>query len=98
MQANAPSVVHIVTLLGQCLDEPDVLIMPIARRVIFIAPESAVVVDTVYEENSDGLALAREHFFGINVAATQIHETANNADDFVKLVRPAPGDPEGRDG
>src|SRR6266568_8350925 len=98
MQADAPGVVYIVTLLGQRLNEADILIMPVAGGVILVTSKRAVVVDAIYEENPDRLALAREHFFGVNVTTTQIDETANNADHFVKLFRPLPGDSEGRDG
>src|SRR6185503_11445257 len=84
---------------GQCLHQPDVLIEPVAPLVVgAVASDAAVVVPAVLQKDPNGLLLALPDDVGVGVAAAQVHEAADDAQDLPELVGPLPGHGEGGDG
>ena len=89
--ANAPDVVHVITLHGQRLHQPHVLKEPVPVGVA----RSAIVVPPVLHENTNGFLLTLRHEFGLNVFTANAGETSNEGNDLAEIVRSEPGHGEG---
>src|SRR5690349_4244753 len=100
VQADAPSVVHVVALFRQCLGQPDVLIEPISLLVVFSATataRAAIIIAAILHEDANRLLLLCQDLVGISAAAAgaaQIGEAAHDRDHLAELIRPLPGDCE----
>src|SRR5262245_5678922 len=83
MLADAPNVIDVVVLFLERLDHAHVLKVPVALLVVLTTfTEAAIVVAAVLEEDSQRLLVGGGDALGINVAAAQIDEAADNADHF----------------
>src|SRR3954470_6594459 len=91
MQADAPGVIEVVSLLRQCIGEANVLIKPVARLVVFsILSHAAMVVAAILHEDANRLFLSCQYFFRIDMSSSEICEAADDGEDLSKLIRPLP--------
>src|SRR5690242_16442731 len=100
MRADAPTVIHVVTFLRQRGDHLDVLRVPVPFCIVLVriaATAAAIVIQAILQKNPQRLAFALANEIRINVAAANVREATNDADDLVKLIRPLPRDGERAD-
>src|SRR5436309_5889604 len=93
--ADAPRVIEVVALVGESVHEFDVLHEPVARLVVLpVAADAAIVVAAVLKVDPDRFLLGLPHDVGVRVAAAQVREAADDAEDLVEVGRPLPRDGE----
>src|ERR1700744_305780 len=87
VRSNSPGVVDVVAFFGEGGDHFDVLGVPIAFGIVggVGAAAAAEVVEAVLQIDADGFAVALADEVGVDVAAAEVGEAADGADDFVEL-------------
>lgn len=99
VRADAPAVIQVVAFLGQRGGHFYILRVPVPLGIVvrLAASRAAIVVEAVLQEDAERFVFALPDEVGINVAATDVREAADSADDFVELIGPLPRDGERAD-
>src|SRR5262245_10441273 len=91
MTVHPPCVVQFVSLFRKRFHQAHILIKPIASLVVrAICVESAVVVSSVLKEYANRFLFALEDDVGIGMAASDVRETSDNAENLSEIIRTFP--------
>ena len=88
MLIHSPCIIDFVAFFREGLHHLHVLIEPVSRLIIgAIGPQRTVIVASVLEKNTDGFAIGASNDSRIGISAAKVRKAADNAQNFVELIR-----------
>ena len=99
VRPDSPTIIQVVSLLGESSNHFAVLLIPVPLRVVATSSSSSpIVIQAILKKDPYGFFGMLSNQFRVDVAAPNVRETPDGGEDLAKSIRPMPGHGKGTDG